>query len=200
MLFVGWNGIALALVDIAKQHTTKKTHADVGMRVADYPTIQDYVGEAIIDTNSARAFVFMLAKAMDDATNNCDWSIHKDSDGFCRARRICTGGGRSSSPPPRTSPMSPTRCCTLAAAPATSRHSASSATCATARPAGSWARPTRCCASSSASSRFWAIESLDYWNKSINERMLNNEIKKMDRDQKRQLAEKLLKDLAGIAA
>jgi hypothetical protein len=44
------------------------------------------------------------------------------------------------------------------------------------------------------------IESLDYWNKSINERMLNNEIKKMDREQKRQLAEKLLKDLAGVAA
>ncbi len=30
-----------------------KNHADVGMRVADYPTIQDYVGEAIIDTNAA---------------------------------------------------------------------------------------------------------------------------------------------------
>src|SRR5215510_222218 len=31
---------------IAKRHTTMKKHADVGMRVADYPTIQDYVGDA----------------------------------------------------------------------------------------------------------------------------------------------------------
>ena len=43
-------------------------------------------------------------------------------------------------------------------------------------------------------------ESLDYWNKSINTRMLNNEIKKMDREQKRTLAEQLLKELAGAAA
>ena len=42
-----WNGIALATIDIAKNHTTRKVHSDVGMRVADYPTIQDYVGECI---------------------------------------------------------------------------------------------------------------------------------------------------------
>ena len=41
-----WNGIALGAIDIAKRHTTRKRHVDVGMRVADYPTIQDYVGEA----------------------------------------------------------------------------------------------------------------------------------------------------------
>ena len=61
-----WNGISLGLIDIAKRHTTMKKHVDVGMRVADYPTIQDYVGEAIIDTNACRAFVFLMAKAMDD--------------------------------------------------------------------------------------------------------------------------------------
>ena len=36
------------------------------------------------------------------------------------------------------------------------------------------------------------FESLDYWNTSINERVLNNEIKKMDADGKRALAERLL--------
>ncbi|WP_218596833.1 hypothetical protein [Chroogloeocystis siderophila] len=34
-----WNGIALGAIDIAKRHTTQKKHIDVGMRVADYPTI-----------------------------------------------------------------------------------------------------------------------------------------------------------------
>ena len=50
-----WNGISLGAIDIACQHTTRKTHKDVGLRVCDYPTIQDAVGEAIIDTNADRA-------------------------------------------------------------------------------------------------------------------------------------------------
>ena len=48
-----WNGIAMGAIDIAKRHTTRKRHVDVGMRVADYPTIQDYVGEAVMDTNAS---------------------------------------------------------------------------------------------------------------------------------------------------
>ena len=52
-----WNGIAMGVIDIAKRHTTRKSHVDVGLRVADYPTIQDYVGEALIDTNACRIFV-----------------------------------------------------------------------------------------------------------------------------------------------
>ena len=41
-----WNGFAIGAIDIAKRQTTRKRHVDVGLRVADYPTIQDYVGEA----------------------------------------------------------------------------------------------------------------------------------------------------------
>ena len=59
-----WNGIALGTIDIAKRHTTRKRHVDVGMRVADYPTIQDYVGEAVMDTNAART-VRLLGRAGD---------------------------------------------------------------------------------------------------------------------------------------
>jgi alkylation response protein AidB-like acyl-CoA dehydrogenase len=65
-----WNGIALGAIDIAKRHTTRKRHVDVGMRVADYPTIQDYVGEAVMDTNAARLFVYSVAQAMDRATDD----------------------------------------------------------------------------------------------------------------------------------
>ena len=65
-----WNGIALGAVDIAKRHTTRKRHADVGMRVADYPTIQDYVGEAVMDTNACRLFVYSVSQACDIATEN----------------------------------------------------------------------------------------------------------------------------------
>jgi alkylation response protein AidB-like acyl-CoA dehydrogenase len=65
-----WNGISMGAVDIAKRHTTRKRHVDVGLRVADYPTIQDYVGEAIIDTNACRVFALSIAEAFDRATDN----------------------------------------------------------------------------------------------------------------------------------
>jgi alkylation response protein AidB-like acyl-CoA dehydrogenase len=65
-----WNGIALGAIDIGKRHTTRKRHVDVGMRVADYPTIQDYFGEAVMDTNACRVFVFSVAQAMDRATDD----------------------------------------------------------------------------------------------------------------------------------
>jgi alkylation response protein AidB-like acyl-CoA dehydrogenase len=42
----------------------------VGMRVADYPTIQDYVGEAVMDTNACRVFVMSVAQAMDRVTDD----------------------------------------------------------------------------------------------------------------------------------
>ncbi|XP_042238822.1 uncharacterized protein LOC121877242 [Homarus americanus] len=71
-----WNGISLACLDIAKKHVTRKAHADVGMRVCDYPTIQDYFGECTSDTNASRSFSFMLANALDLKTNNNDWGLH----------------------------------------------------------------------------------------------------------------------------
>ena len=39
------------------------------------------------------------------------------------------------------------------------------------------------------------FDSLDYWNQSVNERVLANEIKKLDKDAKKQLAEKLLAEV-----
>ncbi|HEY6076367.1 MAG TPA: acyl-CoA dehydrogenase family protein, partial [Gaiella sp.] len=65
-----WNGLALGAIDIAKRHTTRKKHVDVGMRVADYPTIQDYVGQAVMETNASRLFVLSVAQAFDGATQN----------------------------------------------------------------------------------------------------------------------------------
>ena len=35
-----WNGVALGAIDIAKKHVIRTEHADVGLRVADYPIIQ----------------------------------------------------------------------------------------------------------------------------------------------------------------
>ena len=35
-----WNGISLACMDVAKKHVTRKSHADAGKRICDYPIIQ----------------------------------------------------------------------------------------------------------------------------------------------------------------
>ncbi|XP_045595176.2 uncharacterized protein [Procambarus clarkii] len=73
-----WNGISLACLDVAKKHVTRKAHADVGMRVCDYPTIQDYFGDCTSDTNCSRALTFLVTQAVDTATHNNDWSLHTD--------------------------------------------------------------------------------------------------------------------------
>ncbi|XP_068727337.1 uncharacterized protein [Montipora capricornis] len=73
-----WNGIALGAIDIAKKHVTRTEHADMGLRVADFPIIQDYFGKSLTETNSSRMMLFSVAKGMDRVTNNNDWSIYKD--------------------------------------------------------------------------------------------------------------------------
>ncbi|KAK8376403.1 hypothetical protein O3P69_009799 [Scylla paramamosain] len=73
-----WIGISLASIDVAKKHVTHKAHANVGMRVCDYPSVQDLFGEAVCDVNSVRCQGILLADAMDKETNNNDWRLHED--------------------------------------------------------------------------------------------------------------------------
>lgn len=65
-----WNGIAMGAIDVAKRHTLGKEHRDTGRRVADYPAVQDYVGESLTDTNASRLSVFSVAGALDGATDD----------------------------------------------------------------------------------------------------------------------------------
>ena len=129
-----WNGIALGAIDIAKRHTTRKRHVDVGMRVADYPTIQDYVGEAVMDTNACRLFVLSVAQAMDGATDD---NTRDPRAGRAGARRLPAlgvadqvRGGEERRAPRRQDAAR------LRRHPATSATWSSSATSATPRPAG----------------------------------------------------------------
>ena len=128
-----WNGIALGTIDIAKRHTTRKRHVDVGLRVADYPTIQDYVGEAVMDTNASRTFVSRSPRRW---TARPTTTRRRSPPESSPEPTTSTGPGRSSSSQRRTSLTSSTRCSTPAAAPATSATWSSSATSATPRPAG----------------------------------------------------------------
>ena len=143
-----WNGIALGTIDIAKRHTTRKRHVDVGLRVADYPTIQDYVGEALMDTNAV-APLRALRRAGDGQRHG---QQHEGARGRrARARRLPALGvadqvrGGEERRPRRGQDAPRVRRLGLQA-----RHGARALPPRREGRAGSWARRTRCCASSSA--------------------------------------------------
>jgi alkylation response protein AidB-like acyl-CoA dehydrogenase len=188
-----WNGIAMGAVDIAKRHTTRKRHVDVGLRVCDYPTIQDYVGEAIIDTNAARVFGLSVAEAFDRATDgnrrvlspgttaragflHWGWQLK-----FAAAKNVahvvdkmlhaCGGSGYKRD-------MELERYLRDAKA--------------------GWVMgPTNeVLRQFVGKSALLGFEVLDYWNQTVNERAIANETKKLDAKGKRALAEKLLTEAA----
>jgi alkylation response protein AidB-like acyl-CoA dehydrogenase len=186
-----WNGLALGAIDIAKRHTTRKKHVDVGLRVADYPTIQDYVGEALMDTNASRLFVLSVAEAMDRETENNTknpepgalargnylhwaWQIK-----FEAAKNVahvvdkmlhaCGGSGYKRD-------MELERYLRDAKA--------------------GWVMgPTNeVLRQFVGKAVLLGFESLDYWNQSYNRRAVENEVKKLDAAGKRELAEQLLSE------
>jgi alkylation response protein AidB-like acyl-CoA dehydrogenase len=188
-----WNGIAMGAIDIAKRHTTRKRHVDVGLRVADYPTIQDYVGEAIIDSNAARIFALSVAEAFDRATDDNKRVLQPGTTAragflhwgwqlkFAAAKNVahvvdkmlhaCGGSGYKRD-------MELERYLRDAKA--------------------GWVMgPTNeVLRQFVGKSALLGFEVLDYWNQHVNDRAIANETKKLDAKGKRALAEKLLAQAA----
>jgi alkylation response protein AidB-like acyl-CoA dehydrogenase len=189
-----WNGISLGAIDIAVRHTTRKTHKDVGLRVCDYPTIQDTVGEAIMDTNASRLLTRGVAHALDLVTEGSQskitdelargnylpwlWQIK-----FIAAKNVahvvdkmlhcCGGTGFKREPLQLERYLRDGK-------------------------AGWVMGPTNeVLRQFVGKTALLGIESLDYWNVALNERALQNELKKMSSDQKRELAGRLLDEAGG---
>lgn len=191
-----WNGISLGLIDITKRHTTAKKHVDVGMRVCDYPTIQDYVGEAVIDTNASRAFVFHMARAMDDLTNNCDWSIHEELTNLPRATVLHWMWQVKFAAAKNVAHVSDKM---LHACGGTGYKPALGIERYLRDGKAGWVMgPTNeVLRQFVGKAALLGFGSLDYWNQTVNERVLSNELKKLDKAGKRELAQKLLAEAAG---
>jgi alkylation response protein AidB-like acyl-CoA dehydrogenase len=184
-----WNGLALGAIDIAKRHTTRKRHVDVGMRVADYPTIQDYVGQAVMETNASRMFVNSVAQAFDKVTGDNTivlepgqlargnflhwaWQIkfiaaQNTAKVVDKMLHACGGSGYKRD-------MELERYLRDAKA--------------------GWVMgPTNeVLRQFVGKAVLLGFESLDYWNQSYNRRSVENEVKKLDASGKRELAEQLL--------
>jgi len=194
-----WNGIGMAMIDLAKKHTTRKKHVDVGLRVCDYPTIQDYIGEAIIGTNASRMNVYGMAQALDKLTNDCDWSIHTDLEAAPRSVLL-------------------NQLWQIKFQAAKTVHEVSDkmlhACGGTAYKAGlgmerllrdakaGWVMgPTNEVLRQFVGKHaLLGFDSLDYWNTSINQRSIDNEVKKMSPEEKKALAERLLSEAIAAAA
>jgi alkylation response protein AidB-like acyl-CoA dehydrogenase len=188
-----WNGVSLGLIDIAKRHTTSKKHVDVGLRVCDYPTIQDYVGEALIDTNTSRAFVFQMARAMDDLTGNCDWSIHQDVSNLPRATVLHWYWQVKFAAAKNVAHVADKM---LHACGGTGYKPELGIERYLRDGKAGWVMgPTNeVLRQFVGKAILLGFESLDYWNQAVNHRLLHNELKKLDRQAKRELAEKLLSE------
>jgi alkylation response protein AidB-like acyl-CoA dehydrogenase len=188
-----WNGISMGAIDIAKRHTTRKRHVDVGLRVCDYPTIQDYVGEAVIDTNACRTFVLSVAEAFDRVTDSNTRVLQPGTTAraaflhwawqmkFAAAKNVagvvdkmlhaCGGSGYK-----RDMELE--------------RYLRDGK-------AGWVMGPTNeVLRQFVGKSALLGFEVLDYWNQTVNERAIANETKKLDAKGKRALAEKLLTQAA----
>lgn len=193
-----WNGIAMGMIDIAKRHTTRKRHVDVGLRVCDYPTIQDYVGEAIIGTNASRMMTFGLAKALDELTGNCDWSLHRDLEAVPRADLLNQLWQVKFQAAKNVHEVSDKM---LHACGGTAYKAGLGMERLLRDAKAGWVMgPTNEVLRQFVGKHaLLGFDSLDYWNTSINHRSIDNEVKKMSAGEKKALADRLLEE-AGAAA
>ncbi|MGH2890781.1 MAG: acyl-CoA dehydrogenase family protein [Solirubrobacteraceae bacterium] len=192
-----WTGIALGAIDIARRQTTRRRHADVGLQVADYPTIQDYVGEAVMDINACRLFGFSVAQAMDEATdhnarrlapgelaraNFLHWAWQVKFEAAKHATQVvdkmlhaCGGLGY--------------------------RRDIELERYLRDAKAGWVMGPTNeVLRQFVGKAALLGFDSLDYWNQTYNRRTVENELKKLDADGKRRLAEQLLAEVERSSA
>jgi len=188
-----WNGISLACMDVAKKHVTRKAHADVGMRICDYPTIQDNFGEAMCDTNMSRSLLFMIAQALDNCTNHNDWSLHSDLT-FA----------------PRTAYLHWLWQCKFSAAKNVNNitdimlHSCGGSAYKTDLGLERLLRDGKAGWVMGPSNEvlrqfvgktvLMGLDVIDYWEQKCNERSLHHELKKMNLDDRRQLAKKIMEE------
>jgi len=189
-----WNGLSMGIMDLAKKHVTTKIHADVGKRICDYPKIQDYFGECVAETNTCRLFATQVSQRLDEVTNNCDWSMHEDITCLPRSpleiwfiTAKCRG------------------CANVSKVSETMLHATGGTGYSTAlglerlyrdAKAGWVMGPTNEICTQVIGKLALIDEKVDYWEERVDTPVLNHEVQKLNKDEKRQFAQKLLEEVA----
>ncbi len=196
-----WNGLAMGAVDIAKRHTTRKRHVDVGLRVADYPTIQDYVGEAVMDTNGSRIFTFSVAQALDKATDDNTKVL---APGETARADYLHWAWQIKFVAAKNTTYVVDKMLHACGGSAYKRDMEMERYLRDAKAGWVMGPTNEVLRQFVGKAVLLGFESLDYWNQSYNNRAVENEIKKLDSDGKRELAAQLIeqaeKDAAGEPA
>ena len=186
-----WNGIAMGMIDIARRHTTRKKHVDVGLRVCDYPTIQDYIGKALITTNASRMLTLSTCRQMDDTTNNCDWTIHSDPEALPRSELVPWSWSAKYTASSNVTEVSDKM---LHACGGTAYKAGLGMERLLRDGKAGWvmAPTNEVIRNFLGRAGLMGFEALDLWNQNVDQRSIDNEVKKMTPEQKRELAERLL--------
>jgi alkylation response protein AidB-like acyl-CoA dehydrogenase len=185
-----WNGLAMGAIDIAKRHTTRKKHVDVGLRVADYPTIQDYVGEALMDTNASRLFVLSVAQAMDNETDN---NTRKLQPGELARGNYLHWAWQIKFVAAKNTAHVVDKMLHSCGGSAYKRDMELERYLRDAKAGWVMGPTNEVLRQFVGKAVLLGFESLDYWNQTYNRRAVENEIKKLDSEGKRELAQQLMK-------
>jgi alkylation response protein AidB-like acyl-CoA dehydrogenase len=186
-----WNGIAMGSIDIAKRHTTRKRHVDVGLRVADYPTIQDYIGQSIIETNACRLFVLSVCQAMDGVTDHNTRLLKLGE--TARADFLHWAWQIKYAAASNVAEVTD-RMLHACGGSAYKRDMELERYLRDGKAGWVMGPSNEILRGFVGKSALMGFESLDYWNQHVNQRAIDNETKKLDPGGKRALAERLLEE------
>jgi alkylation response protein AidB-like acyl-CoA dehydrogenase len=195
-----WSGIAMGAIDIAKRQATRKRHVDVGLRVADYPTIQDYVGEALMDTNASRMFTFSVAQAMDNATEHN--TVQAPPGEFARANFL-HWAWQIKFEAAKNAHLVVDKMLHVCGGTGYKRDMELERYLRDAKAGWVMGPTNEVLRQFVGKAVLLGFDSLDYWNQTYNRRAVENELKKLDDEGKRRLAEELLaqvQEKAGASA
>ena len=192
LMYAGaYNGVALACIDVAKRHATRRAHVQYGRTIADYATTQDVFGGVVADTQASRIYAYTFAKALDDITDGGSWTMYED-DPHVKPRASLTSWSLSAK---------------LLAAGLASRVSDTMLQVCGGRGYTRGAEIERLVRDSKAGWVMapsnevtrqmigrWALfgaEAIDWWNQHIDEPALQNELGKLDREGKQRIIDQL---------
>jgi alkylation response protein AidB-like acyl-CoA dehydrogenase len=191
-----YNGLAMGALDVGKQHVTQRSHAQYGRTISDYLTVQDTFGAVLSDTLASRMYAYSFAKELDARTDNGSWEMY-EADPSVRPRASLTNwslpakvlaakaaweatdkmlqvcGGRGYSKANEIERLFRDGKAGWIMAPSNE---------VTRILVGKWA--------------LHGAEAVDWWNQHVDEPALNNELGKLDVDGKRDLAARLLSEIA----
>jgi alkylation response protein AidB-like acyl-CoA dehydrogenase len=196
LMYAGaYNGLALACIDVAKRHATRRAHVQYGRTIADYATTQDTFGGVVADAQASRIYAYTFAKALDDLTQGGRWDIY-DDDPDIKPRASLTSWSLSAK--------------LLAAGLATRVSDAMLQVCG-GRGYMRSAEIERLLRDSKAGWVMapsnevtrqmigrWALfgaDAIDWWNQHVDEPALQNELGKLDREGKQRIVDQLSADL-----